>query len=224
MIPTTIHQTWKTADVPARFAASAASWRALHPAWEYRLWTDESLEAFVHETYPEMWDLYRRYPEQIYRVDAARYMLLHHFGGIYADLDIECVRPVDALRVHRVVLPATAPLGFSNDLMMAAPRHDLFASLIHELDRSFARWGHSYVPRHFRVLLTTGSLHLSRTVARARAKDEVHVLSPDLYSSQDRERAYVYHWPGNTWAGWDTRLLTGTYDGWRRLTRIIARH
>ena len=89
MIPATIHQTWKTADVPARFAASAESWRTLHPAWEYRLWTDESLEAFVHETYPEMWDLYRRYPEQIYRVDAARYMLLHHFGGVYADLDID---------------------------------------------------------------------------------------------------------------------------------------
>ena len=25
------------------------------------------------------------------RADAARYLLLHHFGGVYADIDCECV-------------------------------------------------------------------------------------------------------------------------------------
>ena len=39
-----IHQIWMTGDVPARFAALGASWREQHPSWEYRLWTDASLE------------------------------------------------------------------------------------------------------------------------------------------------------------------------------------
>jgi hypothetical protein len=40
-IPRIIHQTWKTADVPPRFAAWRESWARLHPGWQHRLWTDE---------------------------------------------------------------------------------------------------------------------------------------------------------------------------------------
>ena len=219
MIPAIIHQTWKSSEVPVRFAAPAASWRAMHPSWEYRFWTDEALDTFVRDEYPRMWALYHSYPEQIQRVDAARYMLLHHFGGVYADLDVECVRPLDPLRAHAVVLPSTTPLGLSNDLMMAVPGHAVFASLVDALARSRARWGHWFVPRHFRILLTTGSLHLTTTVARAPGKDEVHVLAPELYRSQDRSKAYVYHWPGDSWASWDTRFFNRVYAEWRRAVR-----
>jgi mannosyltransferase OCH1-like enzyme len=177
----------------------------------------------VHDTYPRLWPLYRRYPEQIQRVDAARYMLLHHYGGVYADLDIECLRPFDDLRRHRVVLPVTAPSGFSNDLMMTEPGHPLFATLIERLEESLSRWGHWYVPRHFRVLLTTGSLHLSLATKHSPGREDVHALSPALYSSQDRDRAYVFHWPGNTWAGWDTKLITGIYDLVRRPFAVARR-
>jgi mannosyltransferase OCH1-like enzyme len=222
MIPATIHQMWKTGDVPARLAPYAESWRAMHPTWQYRLWTDAHLETFVREQYPEMWDLYRTYSEPIQRVDAVRYMLLHHFGGVYADLDVECVRSLEPLRQHGVVLAATAPLGVSNDLMMAMPRHALFEAVIQRLPRARARWDHWYVPRHFRVLLSTGSLHLTNTVARWPERGDLHVLSPELYSSQDRSRVYVYHWPGDAWAGWDTRLINGAYAGWRRARRAIA--
>jgi mannosyltransferase OCH1-like enzyme len=216
MIPAIIHQTWKSSDVPARLAAVVASWRVMHPSWEYRFWTDDSLDDFVREAYPDVWPLYRSYPDQIQRVDAARYMLLHHFGGVYADLDVECVRPLDSLRSHAVVLPSTTPLGLSNDFMMSLPRHRVFASLVDALPRSLRRWGHWFVPRHFRILLTTGSLHLTNTVAHAAGKEEVHVLARELYSSQDRSRAYVFHWPGDSWASWDTRFFNSVYAGWRR--------
>jgi mannosyltransferase OCH1-like enzyme len=223
MIPARIHQIWMNGDVPGRLATPAASWRTLHPDWEYRLWTAASLDEFVHAEYPKVWGLYRDYPEWIQRVDAARYMLLHHFGGVYADFDVECVRSLDPLRHHSVVLPATAPLGLSNDLMMSVPRHAVFATVIDRLARSRARWGHWYVPRHFRVLLTTGSLHLTMSVARSPDLDDVYVLPPELYSSQDRSRAYVYHWPGDGWAGWDTRLFAGLYAASRRVVRVAVR-
>lgn len=222
MIPAIIHQIWMTGDVPAHLAPLAESWRKQHPSWEYRLWTDASLATFVKDSYPHVWDLYRRYPEMIQRVDAARYMLLHHFGGLYADFDVECVRPLDPLRVHRAVFPATDPLGLANDLMLSEPGHAVIASVVARLERSFAQWQRPYVPRHFRVLLTTGSLHLTRSVSRAPQRGEAHILAPTLYSSQDRSKAYVYHWPGNAWAGWDTRLITGVYYGWRRAMQRIT--
>jgi mannosyltransferase OCH1-like enzyme len=223
LIPPTIHQIWMTGEIPARLRSSAASWSALHPTWEYRLWNADSLDAFVRDEYPDVWNLYRAYPELIQRVDAARYMLLHHFGGVYADVDVECVRSLEPLRHHPVVLPATAPLGLSNDFMMSVSNHAVFAHVISGLARSRARWGHWYVPRHFRVLLTTGSLHLTSSVARSSDRADVHVLSPELYSSQDRSRVYVYHWPGDAWAGWDTRVFTGMYAAWRRVAKVAFR-
>lgn len=204
MIPRIIHQTWMDGNVPERFRASPASWKEHHPAWEYRLWTDEDLRAFVEREFPEVVPLYRSYPDDIQRIDAARYLILHRLGGLYSDLDIVCLHPFDAFLECEAVLPRTRPYGHSNDLMMAAPGSRLFARAVAGLPAAYARWQHGWVPRHFRVLLTTGSLYITQV---ARADDSgLHELSPARYDS-DGDEAWVRHLPGNTWAGWDTHVF-----------------
>lgn len=212
---------WKTDAIPPRFRDAAESWRRLHPEYRYCLWTDESIEAFVREYYPDILQLFLNYPDQIQRVDAARYLILHHFGGIYSDLDVECVRSLAPLRVHPVVLPKTRPVGYSNDLMLSAPGHPLFAQLIERLPRSQKLWGWWFIPRHFRVMLTTGPLHLTNTFRSASSRD-VFVLEEKLYSSQDRDVAYVYHWPGNTWAKWDTHVFVFIQHQWKWLLLALG--
>ena len=51
--------------------------------------------------------------------------MLAEYGGFYVDLDIQCTRPLDFLRQYPLVLPATRPVGFSNDFLAAAPHHPL---------------------------------------------------------------------------------------------------
>lgn len=215
MIPAIVHQMWKTETIPARFERSPDSWRRFHPGWEFKLWTDASINQFVECHYPALWPTFADYSDQIQRVDAARYMILHHFGGLYSDLDIECLRSMDELRAHEVVLPETSPVGFSNDLMMTQAGHPLFDKLVSELIMSKQRWSRWYVPRHFRVMLTTGPLHLTRVARSFVSSKRVHVLSPAEYSSQLRDSAYVYHWPGDTWAGWDTHLFVFLHKRWK---------
>src|SRR5690348_2125687 len=94
-IPHAIHQTWKSADVPPRFAAYARSWRMHHPRWPWRLWTDADLRAFVAAHEPAFLATYDAYAHPICRVDAARYAIMRHVGGVYADLDFECLAPLD---------------------------------------------------------------------------------------------------------------------------------
>lgn len=36
-----IHQTWKSRVLPPHLAALTMRWKALHPDWTYKLWTDE---------------------------------------------------------------------------------------------------------------------------------------------------------------------------------------
>lgn len=213
---------WKTDAIPARFSDAVASWRRFHPEWRYELWTHERMEAFVREQYPSCLPLFLGYPDQIQRVDAVRYMILHHFGGMYADLDIECLRSFAPLRAHQVVLPKTKPVGYSNDLMLSVPGHPLFALLIERLAHSERWWGRWFIPRHFRVMLTTGPLHLTNTFRTFDSPELVHVLDESLYSSQNREVAYVYHWPGNTWAHWDTHVFVFIQHHWKVLVLGLA--
>ncbi len=60
---------------------------------------------FVAEHYPSFLPTYCSYQNGVNRADAARYLLLHHFGGVYADLDCECVAPFDPIMdEHRIVV------------------------------------------------------------------------------------------------------------------------
>ncbi|HYD70561.1 glycosyltransferase [Azospirillum sp.] len=97
MIPKILHQLWKDADVPERFGHFRETWRRHHPDWQHRLWTDADLHAFVAREFPDFLPVYEAYAEPIRRVDAARYLILKRYGGLYADLDFECLKPIDPL-------------------------------------------------------------------------------------------------------------------------------
>lgn len=95
--PKIIHQTWKDEQVPTSLASYQASWKSLHPEWEYRLWTDEDNDALVENEFSSLLDLYRSLPRAIHRADFARVLYLWRFGGLYVDLDIAALKPADEL-------------------------------------------------------------------------------------------------------------------------------
>ena len=57
-----------------------------------------------------------------------RYVLLYIFGGFYLDLDIECHKPMDALRAYPFIMPQTRPVGFSNDFLASTAGESLALS------------------------------------------------------------------------------------------------
>ena len=52
-----------------------------------QLWTDKKAREFIADEYPWFLETFDGYPYPIQRADAIRYFVLHHFGGIYIDLD-----------------------------------------------------------------------------------------------------------------------------------------
>ncbi len=143
-IPRMIHQTWKTAEVPPRFLGFVESWKRHHPGWTYKLWTDADNDAFVLKHAPEFLATFRGYRSGIERADAIRYLLLLHEGGVYADLDFECLAPLDSvLQGHRLVLGTEPHIHahrlhgrtrlVCNAVMAAAPGHPFWPHLLKEL-------------------------------------------------------------------------------------------
>ncbi len=92
-IPKIIHQIWLGGPVPEKYTNYRQSWIDHHPDWEYRLWTDADVESFQLQN-KELFDKARNYGE---KADIFRYEILHRYGGLYVDIDFECLKPFDAL-------------------------------------------------------------------------------------------------------------------------------
>jgi mannosyltransferase OCH1-like enzyme len=95
--PKRIFQTWKNKSPPKKMAYWAETWRSNNPDYEYVLWDDADNRRFVAEKFQWFLPTYDSYDKEIKRADAIRYMYLYTYGGIYADLDFECLKPFNAL-------------------------------------------------------------------------------------------------------------------------------
>lgn len=219
-IPPLIHQTWKDADLPPVWQKWAESWRLHHPGWGYRLWTDADNRAFLQEHFPWFLPVYDGYPEPIMRADAIRYFLLDHFGGLYVDLDFECLKPVPDLLDGRELVLGCEPEAHTR-LLLARRRG--FTRIVGNAFIA-SRPGHPFWTHVHRRLVgahklpgtldTTGPFFLTRAVDSAPEPDSITVVGPEalypevspyateLFGPQeaDYDRAYaVHHWSGS-WA------------------------
>lgn len=105
-IPKIIHQTWKDTDIPHQYVEWMKSWTKNHPGWTYMFWTDESARQLISDRHPDLLTSYDGYLENIRRADAMRYVILYEYGGVYADLDMESLQPLDAIfRKYTCILP-----------------------------------------------------------------------------------------------------------------------
>ena len=95
MIPRVIHQTYKSSAVPDGVRPLMASWTALNPGWVMRFYDDATCRQFVRAEFPEYYDAYLALPKDVERSDFFRYLVVLHTGGVYADIDTECRRPLD---------------------------------------------------------------------------------------------------------------------------------
>jgi len=94
-IPHIIHQTWKTKTIPFWALPHTTSWTRLNPTWEYKLWTDKEAEDLIKTYYPSLYPIWNIHLHPVQRADVFRYAVIHKYGGVYADIDVSCVIPID---------------------------------------------------------------------------------------------------------------------------------
>lgn len=90
-IPKVIHQMSDTENVSAEYASFATTALSTNPDYQYVFWTDNDCLQLVQKVLPHVVDDYRRLQTQG-KSDYCRFLLLHIFGGIYADMDYVFLR------------------------------------------------------------------------------------------------------------------------------------
>jgi hypothetical protein len=182
-IPLVIHQMWYDRDPMVkdnegpplerypRYAAYMASWRRHNPEFAYVFWNRRRIEEGLwgHPLLAR----WRRFffhglTTHMARCDFSRYALLYVYGGVYVDLDFECLRPIAPLlrgrnfgwalepREHAPLRywarraaawlrlpgpsgPERAPDYIANGFLMSAPHHWVWPLL---MDWVMARYQH----------------------------------------------------------------------------------
>lgn len=102
--PQKIWQTWKVdpIDFEERDAVNARTWVNKNPEMRYEVLTDANDLTYVEEHFgpnglnrPDIVDFYRTVNLPIIKADLLRYMVMYADGGVYADIDVEALKPVN---------------------------------------------------------------------------------------------------------------------------------
>ena len=98
-IPKIIHQSHKGPEstIPERELKIRSKLLMNHADWEYKYWTDEDNRKLITDHYPWFLKTYDQYAYPIQRADVARYFYMHKYGGVYLDLDMFSLQPMDEL-------------------------------------------------------------------------------------------------------------------------------
>lgn len=134
--PRIIHQSWKTTELRPDYQKYSQTWKDLNPDYQHILWTDENNLNLIEEEDSSFVDSYNSYDHYIKRADAARYYYMYVYGGIYADLDFECLRNFDNIlnenRDYDVIVGYTprSITPIPNALMISKPGAKFWLHLI----------------------------------------------------------------------------------------------
>ena len=185
-IPRIIHSIWIGDDpLPDEHARLGETWRELHPEWEHRLWTEEHVPAVPAA------DRARNVAE---RADVLRYEILRRHGGVYVDVDVECLRPLDDLLTGVEVFAAyEVPGRLCNAVMGGVAGHPALDRLCHLVAQTVGR-GH-YPEATATVLLTRAFEPLPEVTLFAAERFYPYLWDQSPADAEITDGTYaVHHW------------------------------
>jgi len=211
-IPRIIHQIFFGADgttMPPRFKDTWIQWshHAELFSFRYILWNSSMVDTLLHTHYPWLVRTYSGYRHWVRRVDVAKYVILHAYGGIYVDLDI---RPTgnsveDVFKMANnntdAIAYGTQPFGLGGDFIITKPGSNFMSDVLCGLHSADVTWLLPYVT----TMMTTGPGYL--TVRHQTLNDKTGVL---VLSSTDLKNILV-HVQGATWHQMDGKIIWWTF-------------
>ena len=240
MIPQTIHQTWETRCLPPTLAHYHASWVRLNPTWRVSLYDSQMRLDFVRDAYPEFLPVYQGFAHTIQRADFFRYLIVYRYGGLYADIDMECLRPLGPFdpsstaifsveehitRQRQRELGYREPFQIANCIFATAPQHWFLAHMIEQVVQT----AHQPAQTDAAILATTGPWRLTRLYfALAPEAQRQLTILPQIYWMPPT--SYPNWWPLNrnmvarhhfmgSWKSEDAKEL-GVYRRWVERSRL----
>ena len=226
-IPKIIHQIWVNEnELPEIFRGLTETWKENHPNWEYRLWDEKAIHDLITTHFPELLSYYEALKYDIQRWHLARYLILLHWGGLYVDIDSECLAPIDLLLSNSSCCMGMEPEAgtmrynkqrvVGNAFMASVPGHPYLKAVIEDIKTNFHK---QFSPMPFyQIMESTGPFVTARVYSTYNEKEEITLIPAELVApltpqearmilseeipqeiEEKVEKAFVVHYTLRTW-------------------------
>ena len=95
--------------------------KQLTPSIKTELWDESRLDDLVKKSYPNLLEFWNNFPSLFYKIDFGRYLILAKYGGMYIDLDMKPLQPIDDLFKRDMVCSGfkerTGKTSFNNNII-----------------------------------------------------------------------------------------------------------
>lgn len=141
-IPHIIHQIYTTEMIPLEFTGAMWTFVDMNPTWEYRLWTYTSGRKLIEKQHPYLLDEYDSMgSDSVMKADLIRLAAIYEYGGVYADIDVINLKPLDVATMKYACIIPTEPFEHSallfnkefvlcNTILLCRPKHPFFLQLL----------------------------------------------------------------------------------------------
>lgn len=221
-IPKKLHFIWLGKPMPEEYNKYINSWREFHPDWEFKLWTEADVDTFNFRNR----DIFTEANNYSRKADIWCLEILEQFGGLYLNVDFQCLKQMDTLHYAYDFYIAMQPLDtnivqLGTGLIAAIPHHPLLKLAIENIRET----------RHItQIIVATGPIFFTKCYVeyiqnqwipnKNRTRDVVLPASyfyPCGYTQRGlapefwyRDEAYaVHHWAGS-WLSKDA-FVPGSY-------------
>jgi mannosyltransferase OCH1-like enzyme len=100
-----ILQTYSSREMPDKLRQFSEKVQRLHPSWNYLFFSDEDIVRFFEEEVPHLQETFQGLDLKIQQLDFFRYAAIHHYGGLYLDLDMDMDLPFDEKDLSKCYFP-----------------------------------------------------------------------------------------------------------------------
>lgn len=227
-IPHIIHQIWLGSPLPEKYLRWIRSWTNWN-GWEYKLWTDKDVKT-LNLYNQDLYNLAANYGE---KSDILRLEILLKYGGLYIDVDYECIKPEFFEELHQCydfymgfeplehgLLDGYGMFKVCNALLASAPGHQLLMNfivnmkhncLVHAKDWTVEKTGPAYLTREIIAYEENHphsmqrNMYLPSTFFYPISEPEIRACATrnDISSRIFPETAAVHYWSGS-WINRDT--------------------
>ncbi len=99
MIPKIIHQIWFQGEskIPEKLNKYKEECKKVNKEHQYYIWDDAMIKRLLKDNYPDYLKTYNAFPLMIQKIDFAKYVILYHYGCIYIDMDVRCLKNISSL-------------------------------------------------------------------------------------------------------------------------------
>jgi mannosyltransferase OCH1-like enzyme len=234
-IPLFIHIMWLGGRLPDEYRAYVQSWHTFHPQWTFIFWTDNERNydqgTLVVHSFEELASLLQSKAQKNIVVDARqlqfdnklfydqainygeksdilKWEIVYRFGGVYVDIDFECLRPLDALHYVYDFYTGIQPLDtnlaqLGAALYAARPGHPILEQCVKTIKDN----------QHIKQIISkTGPIHFTRVFLALAGKTGLKdialptsYLYPCAYEQKGKSKEIwckpesfaVHHWAGS---------------------------